>query len=267
MIRPGFKGLSVAEAVFPDAQKYPGVGLQGTLRPNGANGVEQGNGEVAQFGLRVVVAELFLNKLPEAAAELGIAVEGLHRICPFWVGWILQLRKYMKQQLVDIGLLLSQHGEHLEANGGMVVVGTQQILELASAYRREKKSLVLLGQLLKFQGEPGFLDIEGSAIGLELMACKQQIQQPVVWFSRLANGQIKQKALIQRCPAYGHLHGKLVALHAELFNGLGLVVVKVFCPFAAGVVPKHHALAGQSTIEAVVDAGGGCRRSRHQISS
>jgi hypothetical protein len=35
---------------------------------------------------------------------------------------------------------------------------------------------VLLGQLFELQREPGFLDVEGGAIGGELVAGQQQIQ-------------------------------------------------------------------------------------------
>ena len=134
VVAPLLKRRPCAEAVFPDAQKHLGVGQQLARKANAADAVEQGNGEVAQVGLRADVAELLANRLPEMAAQLVVAVEGFHRVIAIGMGWI-QLAEGMQQQFVDVGLLLGQHGEHLEPHGGLVVVGAQQLLELAVAHR------------------------------------------------------------------------------------------------------------------------------------
>ena len=134
MITPLLKGRPGAEAVFPDAQKHPGVGQQLARGANAADAVEQTNSEVAQVGLRAGVAKLLAHCFPEVAAELLAAVEGLHRVVAIGVGR-LQLTEGMQQQLVDVGRLLGQHRQHLEPHGRFVVVGPQQLLELAGAHR------------------------------------------------------------------------------------------------------------------------------------
>ena len=56
---------------------------------------------------------------------------------------VVQLAEGMQQQLVDVGLLLGQHSEHLEPHGGLVVVGAQQLIELGVAHRMR---LVVAGE-------------------------------------------------------------------------------------------------------------------------
>ena len=118
---------------------------------------------------------------------------------------------------------------------------------------------MLLGQRLELQGQAGLLDVEGGAVGLEFMARQEQIEQPVVGFGRLLSGDVEQEAVVQGSPADRHLGGELIANHAPLLGGLGLVAVEVLRPLAGGVVPEHHPLAGQSSVEAVLDSesGGG----------
>lgn len=62
-------------------------------------------------------------------------MEGFHRIVGLRGGRI-QLVEGVQQQRVDDGLLIGQHGEHLEPHGRPVVVGAQQFLELVGANRR-----------------------------------------------------------------------------------------------------------------------------------
>ena len=105
------------------------MGLQVAGRADRADAVEQGNGEVAQVGFWAVVAELLAHNPPEVTAQLMAGVEGLDRIVDLGVGRI-QLAERVLQHLVDVGLLLGQHCEHLQPHGSFVVIGTQQLLEL-----------------------------------------------------------------------------------------------------------------------------------------
>ena len=128
------------------------------------------------------------------------------------------------------------------------------------------RRLVLLGQLLELQRQPRFLNIQRSAVGLELMARQQQIQQPVVRLRWLGAGEVEEEALVQGCPVDLHLHGELIALHPQLLGLGGLVVVELRSPLTIGVIPEHDTLAGQSGVEALVNAAGGGGGGRHQRS-
>ena len=67
-------------------------------------------------------------------AQPVVAVEGLHRVLAIGISRV-QLAEGMKQQFVDVGLLLGQHRQHLEPHGALVIVGAQQLLELGGAHR------------------------------------------------------------------------------------------------------------------------------------
>ena len=110
------------------------MGQQVARGADAADAVEQSNGEVTQVGLGAGVAELLAHCLPEVRAQLVTAVEVLHRVGAIGIARI-QLAKGMQQQLVNVGRLLGQHGEHLEPHGALVVVGAQQLLELGGAHR------------------------------------------------------------------------------------------------------------------------------------
>ena len=198
-------------------------------------------------------------------AQLVVSVEGFHRVIAIGVGRV-QLAEGMKQQFVDVGLLLGQDRQHLEPHGALVVVGAQQLLELGGAHRRAEKGLVLLGQFLELQGQSRLLDVERGAIGRELMARQQQIQQPVIRLWWLGAGEVEEEALVKGCPADLHLHRELVALHAQLFGLSRLVVVELRSPLTIGVVPEHDTLACQRGVETLVDTAGGGGGGRHQRS-
>ncbi len=128
-----------------------------------------------------------------------------------------------------------------------IICDTHIPLLWGNAPSRLSKSATAALEKGRQDGQLAMADISllGSFTGVALEALQQTA------------GQVEEEAVIQGGAADRDLYGELVAIHTQLLCRCGLVVIKLRSPLTVWVVPEHHPFAGESGVEAFVNAVGG----------